>query len=212
MILLFDLNGTLTDAAAIGDPWDAPDLGRAALAGAVQTASVDALTGHYRPFAEHVGAAVRVEAERRGLDTALVDDAVSRAAALPAHPDVAPGLAELAADGHRLAVLTNSGAEAGQRTLEAAGLADRFEVVLGVDAVRSYKPHPSTYAHACDALGAEPAQVMLVAAHQWDTTGAKRAGLRAAWIDRDGEPFSAAADEPDVRATGLRDLARRLSG
>ena len=210
MILLFDLNGTLTDPVAIGAPWGVPELGLAVLAGAVQTASVDALTGHYRSFGQHVRAAVSVEAARRGLDAGLVDDAVGRAAALPTHPDVDPGLADLATGGHRLAVLTNSGAEAGRQTLDAAGLLHRFEAVLGVDAVRSFKPHPSTYAHACQALGAEPDHVMLVAAHQWDTTGAKRAGLRTAWIDRHGEPFSAAADEPDVRATDIRDLARQL--
>ena len=153
---------------------------------------------------------VSVEAERRGLVGRLVGDAVAKAAELPAHPDVEPGLAELARDGHRLAVLTNSGADAGRSTLEAAGLAQHFEAVLGVDAVRSFKPHPSTYAHACEALGAAPARIMLVAVHQWDTTGAKRAGLRTAWINRDGEPFSPAADEPDVRATDLRDLARLL--
>ena len=210
MVLLFDLNGTLTDASAIGEPWDAPDLGLAALAAAVQTASVDALTGHYRPFAEHVRAAVAVEAQRRELDLALVDDAVERAGALPAHADADAGLAELAGDGHRLAVLTNSGTDAGRATLDAAGLAQHFEAVLGVDAVRSFKPHPSTYAHACRELGAEPAEVMLVAAHQWDTTGAGRAGLRTAWIDRDGKPFSAAADRPDLRATDLHELARQL--
>jgi putative spermidine/putrescine transport system substrate-binding protein len=175
MVLLFDLNGTLTDPAAIGGPWGIPELGPAVLAAAVQTAAVDALTGRYRAFAEHVGAAVSVEAERRGLDSRLVGDAVAKAAELPAHPDVEPGLAELARDGHRLAVLTNSGADAGRSTLEAAGLAQHFEAVLGVDAVRSFKPHPSTYAHACEALGAAPARIMLVAVHQWDTTGAKRA-------------------------------------
>ena len=210
MILLFDLNGTLTDPSAIGEPWDAPEVGGAVLSGAVQTACVDALTGGYRPFSEHVRAAVGVEATRRGLDRGLVGDAVARAGALPARPDVETGLAELAGDGHRLAVLTNSGADAGRKTLDTAGLTHHFEAVLGVDAVKSFKPHPSTYAHACEELAAEPEEIMLVAAHQWDTTGAKRAGLRAAWIDRGGDPFSDVADAPDLRATDLHDLARQL--
>lgn len=211
MVLLFDVNGTLTDTAAIGEPWHRPELGRAALAAAVQTATVDALTGHYRPFADHLRAAIEAEAQVRGLDRSLLDAATERAAALPAHDDADAALAQLASAGHRLAVLTNSGAESGRRTLEAAGLARHFEAILGVDAVGTYKPHASTYEHALASIGAAAGDVMLVAAHQWDVTGARRAGLRTGWIARDGEPLSSAAERPDVRATSLADLADQLA-
>jgi 2-haloacid dehalogenase len=210
VILLFDLNGTLTDPSAMGEPWGTPELGPAALDRAIGTAMVDALTGEYRPFSEHLRAAIIVEARRRALGLDRVDDALARAAALPLRPDVEAGLTALSGGGHRLAVLTNSGAEGGRATLESAGIADRFEAVLGVDAVRSYKPHPSTYRHALEALGAPGDEVMLVAAHQWDVTGALRAGLRGAWIDRGGEPPSPVAATPDLRVTRLGELAAQL--
>lgn len=79
-----------------------------------------------------------------------------------------------------------------------------------MDEVRSVKPHPSTYRHAVDALGAEPHDVTLAAAHDWDVAGAKRAGLRAAYVDHGQQPLSPAAAPPDVHASGLEYLATRL--
>jgi len=212
MIILFDLNGTLPNPAAIGEPWQVPDLGAGVLAAAVHTAAVDALTDRFRPFAEHIRGALEAAIRRRRLDLEKLDQAMERAAALPPYADADAALTTLASAGHRLAVLTNSGADSGRRTLAAAGLDAHFEAILGVDPVRSYKPHPSTYRYALEALGAAASDVMLVAAHQWDVTGAKRAGLRTAWIDRDSEPFSAVGEPPDAQAPSLADLARHLGG
>lgn len=209
-VVLFDLNGTLTDPAAIGAPWQAPGLGRAALSLAVQSAMVDSLTGSYRPFAEHVAAAVEVEARRRGLDLEGVSRATEAASRLPPFPDARPALELLREAGLPLAVLTNSGAESGRATLEASGLYAFFDQVLGVDAVERVKPHPETYAHARQALGAGGADLMLVAAHAWDVTGARRAGLRTCWIARGEEHLLPTAEPPDLRAADLMDAARQI--
>jgi 2-haloacid dehalogenase len=211
MVILFDVNGTLTDPSGLGEPWGRPDLGLPMLNGAVQTAMVDALVGTYRPFPEHVRAAIEVEVRTAGLDAALVDQAADRATHLDPYPDAAAALDLLRANGHTLATLTNSGAEGGRRTLEAAGLADRFDRFLGVDAVRTFKPHPATYAHAIQELDAPPHDIVLVAAHGWDVTGAKHAGLRTAWIARGENRLSAMAPEPDVRADDLLAAARQLT-
>ena len=211
MIVLFDLNGTLTDSRAIGEPWDAPTLGLDVLDSAAQTAMVDALTGHYRPFSEHVRAAIELHARRRGLDAGRIDQAAQRAASLPAFPDAPGALDALRGAGARLAVLTNSGAQSGERALRCAGLAERFERVLGVDAVASYKPDPRTYAYAAEALGASRPEVTLVAAHAWDVTGAGRAGLRTCWISGGADP-SPVAHEPDLCARNLDEAARALIG
>ena len=211
MIVLFDLNGTLTDPAPIGRALGDPALGRTVLDRAVSSACVDALTGAYRPFAEHVRGAATVLARERGLDDEAGAAAADSASALPARAGADAALRRLAAAGLRLAVLTNSGADGGRRTLERAGLAGHFEAVLGVDAVRSVKPHPSTYRHALDALGAPAGDVLLAAAHDWDVTGAKRAGLRTAFVDHGERPFGPLAEPADVHASGLEDLATKLT-
>lgn len=210
MIVLFDLNGTLTDPAGIGEPWGAPDLGLQALNGAIQTSMVDAMLGEYRPFAEHVRSGITVQVERRSLDRSRIDAAVERAAALDPFPDAGDALDLLAREGHRLAALTNSGADGGRQTLEAAGLSDRFEQVLGVDVVKTFKPHPAVYQYALRELGAAAAEVTMVAAHSWDLTGAKHAGMRTAWSARGEGVRPPAAAEPDIAAADLIGVARHI--
>lgn len=209
-LVLFDLNGTLTDPGALGTPWRAPDLGDEALAAAIQSAMVDTILGRFREFREHVESGLRSRVRERGLDESRVEEAMEIAAALPAFPDTPGALERLAAAGHRLAVLTNSGADAGRRTLEAAGLAERFDRILGVDAVRAFKPHPSTYAYALDELAVAPGEVTFVAAHAWDLAGAASAGMRTALVRRGGGS-PPVYPQPDVEAPDLTGLAAAIA-
>lgn len=210
--ILFDLNGTLTDPGALGAPWQAPDLGEAVLAGALQSAMAETLFGAYHEFSEHVEGALRLEATRRQLDEARISEALDQAQRLPPFGDVQPALERLAASGTRLAVLTNSGATSGRRTLEAAGLDGYFETILGVDAVRSFKPHPDTYKHALQALGnPAPETVLMVAAHAWDLAGAKHAGLRTALVRRRGTAVSRVFPRPDLTVNSLLELAGQIA-
>jgi len=210
MVIIFDLNGTLTDPAPIGTPWGRPDLGLEVLGLAVQSAMTDAILGDYRPFTEHMRSALTVVIRRRGLPEDGIEAALQRAASLPARPEAPQALSLLAEARLRLAVLTNSGAEAGRATLEANGLIDRFDQVIGVDAVRRFKPHAAVYQHALRSLDVDPVDALLVAAHSWDVWGAKRAGLRTAWISRDERVFPPAAPDPDVRAEDLVKAARAI--
>jgi 2-haloacid dehalogenase len=209
-MILFDLNGTLTDPGALGGPWGAPELGVSVLAAAVQSAMVDAILGNSRAFSDHIGAALRDEVERLGLDPERIDAAVDAATALPAFADTAPGLEAMAAAGHRLAVLTNSGADAGRRTLEANGLAERFERILGVDAVGSFKPDPAVYRYALQELGCDAHEVTFVSAHAWDLAGAAHAGMRTAFLVRDA-PWASAYPRPDIEAMSLPGVAAALA-
>ena len=53
-------------------------------------------------------------------------------------------------------------------------------------------------------------QVMLVAVHPWDCNGAKAAGLKAAFIARQGEQYPDFFQAPDYTAESFEDLARQL--
>jgi 2-haloacid dehalogenase len=209
-VIVFDLNGTLTQPAAIGGPWGASDLGVAVLAAAIQSAMVDTILGDSRPFSEHIEAALRDEVAERGLDAGRIDEALEAARALPAYPDAAPALEALGGAGHRLAVLTNSGADAGRRTLQANALAERFERILGVDAVGSFKPHPSVYRYALEELRCDPSEVTFVSAHAWDLAGATHAGMRTAFVRRDERPASL-YPSPDLEAADLMAMAAALA-
>ena len=161
-LVLFDLNGTLLDPGPLGP----------ALQQAVRLAMAHTLAGDVRPFAELVEAAGGEVPE-----------------AMPPFPDVAPGLDRLRAEGHRLAVVTQSARATGEQHLSGAGLLDRFERVVGADEAGAAKPDLRVYAYALQALGGQAGEgTWLVAAHDWDVVGAHGAGLRTAFLDRGGPP------------------------
>ncbi len=66
-----------------------------------------------------------------------------------------------------------------------AGL--RWDCVLGADIARDYKPKARVYLGACAALRLDPAEVMMVAAHDTDLAAARAAGLLTAFLPRPEE-------------------------
>jgi 2-haloacid dehalogenase len=171
---------------------------------------VDTILGGFRPFSEHIESALRAIVRDRRLESAPIEEALEVAAVLPAFGEVGPALEQLTGAGHSLAVLTNSGEESGHRTLEAAGLAECFARILGVDAVGAFKPHPSTYRYALGELASAAAAVTFVSAHGWDLAGAAHAGMRTALVRR-GSGVPPALPPPSIEVGDLAELAVALS-
>ena len=194
--IVFDLNGTLLDPAAIG----ADALDEAILAGMTLNH-----VGEYRPFPELLRSALA----RRRPDK--VDALMEAAAAMPSFPEAAEALDLLAAHGHRLAVLTNSPTDAAERGLRAAGLGERFAQVIGTDQVGVFKPDSRVYRHALDVLSADPAGATMVAAHWWDLRGARAAGMRVAWVGRHEVSLTGLLPDPDAAGPDLLAVARALT-
>ena len=111
--------------------------------------------------------------------------------------------------GLRVAVVTNSATEAGEGSVAAAGLRDLVEVVIGTDGVGAFKPDPRVYANAAHALGAQPTELTLVAAHAWDLQGAGRAGWRTAWVGHLEERLLGTV-EVDITGATLTDVVAEL--
>src|SRR3954454_18432280 len=127
MWVLFDLNGTLVDPAVLLDP---PELPVAALDEANVMAMITVIAGQEAEFKPLLGAALARALERAGRDPALAEGALARLAQMPAYPDVPDALARLREGGCRLAVLTQSAADAADTVLRNAGLREHFEHVL----------------------------------------------------------------------------------
>jgi 2-haloacid dehalogenase len=91
----------------------------------------------------------------------------------------------------------------------------RFDCLLSAEMARVYKPAPEVYLTGARLLGLPPDEVMLVAAHPFDLKGARRAGLRTAFVDRPLEhgPGSPAREDPgaDQSVADLHELAARLT-
>ena len=207
--VVFDLNGTLTDTAALAEPWGgaAPArFGPEVLDEAIAMSMVDTLTGTFRRFPDLLGGALTRRATLAGLPLEPVKQALEVASALPARPEAAAALDHLRGDGHTVAVLTNSAAVAGRHTLDAAGLLARVDRIDGADAVRAYKPDPRVYA-----LTVAPENAWFVAAHWWDVTGAARAGFRTAWISADDGVLPETAVAPDILVPDLLTAVREIT-
>lgn len=99
-------------------------------------------------------------------------------------PDVVAGLKRLKA---RFIIGTLSNGNVGllARMAKNAGLP--WDVVLGAETARAYKPMPEAYLSAARLLNLEPNRLMLVAAHNGDLAAAQRVGLRTAFISRPTE-------------------------
>ncbi len=92
-----------------------------------------------------------------------------------------------------------------------------WDVILGSDISRAYKPSPDAYLTPAAILGLEPGEVMLVAAHNADLAAARQVGLATAYIPRPAElgPHQhrnlAPTGDWDVIAASITDLAGRLA-
>ena len=79
-----------------------------------------------------------------------------------------------------------------------------WDVILGSEVVRTYKPAPEAYTRASEALGLRPEECMMVAAHNYDLKAAQEVGLQTAFIRR---PTEHGPDQRiDLEATGCWDM------
>jgi 2-haloacid dehalogenase len=218
MLLVLDVNETLLDVSAldpvisevVGVPGDSAR--RTWFDRMIRSAMAITAAGGYLSFGAIAVAALRDLAAELGRE--LSDAQGKRLAAgmraLPAHPDVVRGLGRLRDDGHRIVTLTNSVLDVAEAQLGSSGLIDLVDAVYSADEVQRLKPAGEPYRMVLAREGTDSA--MLVAAHDWDVTGAALAGLETAFLAREGRrPFSAVA-EPRYVADDLLAFADLLHG
>ncbi|MCZ6506098.1 MAG: haloacid dehalogenase type II, partial [Actinobacteria bacterium] len=142
--------------------------------------------GDYRSFAEIGIESLLTVSKKRGLAMRGEDAAsiVSAMTSLPSHPEVHDALQRLFDADFAMVALTNGSTSAANDQMENAGLHTFFRRVISVEEVGRFKPAPEPYQHAADVMGVELADMMLVAAHDWDCAGAVAAGAQSAFVQR----------------------------
>lgn len=228
--LFFDVFGTCVDwrSSIIRE---GQELGRRLDLGALDWAAVaDAWRALYQPRMETVRSGARPWTtldvlHREALDRVLADAGLQRVPEedraaftlawhrLDAWPDTVEGLQRL---GQRFIVAPNSNGHIALlvNLSKRAGL--RWDAILGAEIARAYKPQPEVYLRSVEAVGLEPPQVMMVAAHNGDLVAAAGCGLQTAFIPRATEhgprqTTDLRPEQPvDLVAADLVDLARQL--
>ncbi len=218
-LAVFDMNETTLDLAPVRSEINR-QLGHSGAAGMwfarlLGLSMAITATGHYKSFTQLARAAMGSVADSvAGFDSISDEDwqlVVDAILTLPPHPDVADGLDRLIADGWRLFALTNSTQAAVEAQLTSGGITDRFEAIVSVEAVQTFKPSPAPYHHIADVADVEPSDMWMVAAHDWDLAGAKAVGMKTAFVSRPGARFLDVFPPADVTATDFADLATQLA-
>ena len=166
-------------------------------------------TGDFVPFTDVAEAALR------GLTGFTVsDEQVAQVMAgfneLPAFPDAMPAMTTLTEAGVRVACLTNGSAQVTSSFLNRTGLGSLVDRVVTVGEVYRWKPSPMVYLYAAEVLDVPPQWLALVAAHDWDCHGAKRAGLITGFVTRKSGGFGTPFARPDVVGEDRTEVAAKL--
>jgi phosphoglycolate phosphatase len=190
--LSFDLDGTLVDTA--GEIAAAVNLTLADIGIAPRSqAEITLLIGNgLRPLmlqllarlfmndadlARHHAHQLRPEELLANLDRHYA--AVVGSKARP-YATVCDALVELRSAGYRLACVTNKEGSHTRRVLQAAGLANSFDLVIAGDTLAQKKPHPLVLTTVAQRLGVATSELAHVGDSRTDLEAARNAGV-AAW-------------------------------
>ncbi|MEM7404822.1 MAG: haloacid dehalogenase type II [Pseudomonadota bacterium] len=198
--LVFDVFGTVVDwRGSIAREGEA--VWRARGVDVDWAAFADAWRGLYQPSMERVRSGDRGfvkldELHRENLDQVLADfgvTALDEASKqdlnriwhrLDPWPDSVSGLTRLKSR-FTIGTLSNGNIALMVNMAKRAGLP--WDVILGAEVSRQYKPHPDAYLNTVAALGLDPAECMLVAAHNSDLKAAGEQGMQRAFVPRPDE-------------------------
>jgi 2-haloacid dehalogenase len=212
-VLVFDVNQTLLDLNALRPPF-ARVFGDGKVldewfALLLQYSLVVTVADAYSDFGTVGKAVLEMLASTKGVK--LIPQDATRILqgmlALPAHLDVGESLKRLRGAGFRMVTLTNSSPTAVKAQLQNAGLAQYFEESISVETVHRFKPDLEVYRSAAAHLGAQPGELLLVAAHAWDVFGAAKAGWQAAFVARNGIVPFPLGPKPDIVGADMTAVA-----
>jgi 2-haloacid dehalogenase len=93
-----------------------------------------------------------------------------------------------------------------------------WDGVISCEMLGVYKPHPEAYRKAARLLQADPAEILMVACHNFDLDAARAGGFRTAFVRRPDEWGPAGPPDPipnpgaDIIVDGFPGLVERLGG
>lgn len=142
-----------------------------------------------------------------GLDLGSRAEIIDAHARLEAHEDVPETLSALTDMGFELAVLSNGDGVTLEAIVEHAGIDRYFDRVISAADSGRFKPAPAAYEYAAETLGRPMGNCWLVSAHSWDARGGAQAGMRGAWVNREGVPHDRIGRPATAVASSFAELA-----
>ena len=220
-VAFLDVNETLSDLRSVVGAFDAQGLNaehdRTWYLSVLRDGFASTVLGDnpgYAAIGEEIAKFLIREVDPARDDAAVDDGASAIMAAMVAaqpHSDVVPGLVALADTGVRVMTLSNGSADVAKKLLGSTPADAAIEKYLSVIDAGAWKPAPASYRHGLVEAGVVAADALMVAVHPWDLEGARRVGLRTAWINRSGARWPSLFAPPDIEADSLTSLARTVA-
>ena len=210
---VFDAYGTLFDFAAaargcreeLGDQMD--KLTVLWRDKQLQYTWLRALQGRHADFWQVTGDALDFALETLGLARpSLRERLMSIYLRLDAFPEVPEVLNQLKRAGLRTAILSNGSPIMLDAAVKGAGLDGLLDIVLSVEEVGLYKPHPKVYQLAVERLGASASEIAFQSANAWDAYAASAFGMKVVWCNRYGQRRERLPGRPDHEVKSLAEL------
>ncbi|KAL8790260.1 MAG: hypothetical protein Q9195_006417 [Heterodermia aff. obscurata] len=133
-----------------------------------------------------------------------------------AWPDVLPALTALKAAGHSLFVFANGTTRLQLDLCRSAGLTGVFDMCFSSELLGVYKPARESYERVLELVRVSPDEAVQVAAHAYDTRGARAVGMRTVyvrrWTDDVREDMGVVRGENEVFLEGMEGLVGALGG
>lgn len=214
--VFFDMNETLLDLGALKKSFQNSFGDGHAMkywfTKLLHTSTVTGIMDEYKNFGELAGVVLENIFYESGkqLSEETKAEILGSFRKMPAYDDVAEALKILRHNNTRTIAVSNSSLEMIKEQLTNSGIIDLFHAYYSVDSVKKYKPFKDIYLHVAREENLSPAEVVMVATHDLDLFGAKKAGLKTAYIKRKEEIFNPYYLQPDINKTSLVELVQEV--
>ncbi|MEL6561563.1 MAG: haloacid dehalogenase type II [Bacteroidota bacterium] len=178
----------------------------------LHSSTIMGIMNEYRNFGEL--AAIALEnlfyENHKPLSAATKAEILGEFRRLPAYEDVVPAIDMLRKKNIRVIAISNSSIAMIKEQLTNAGIIDEFDSYYSVDSVERYKPFRDIYEYSARQEGLNMEEIVMVATHDWDLFGARKAGLKTAYIKRKDELYHPYYLQADFQDSSLPDLIQQI--
>lgn len=214
--VLFDMNETLLDLSVLKENFAKYFEDKYVLnywfAKLLHSSTVIGGMGEYTDFGKLSEAALEsvfLESDKELTDE-IKTDILGSFRKLPAYDDVPEALKLLKDHNIKVISVTNSSYKMVEEQLNNSGLIDLFDSYYSVDSVKKYKPFNDIYHYVLNEEKINANETVMVATHDWDLFGAKKAGLHTGYIKRKEDQYNPYYLKPDLANRNLVDLAQEI--
>lgn len=143
------------------------------------------------------------------LKSDVVGDLMEHYYKLNVYTEVPEALQKLGTS-YKLAILSNANPELLERATTYNNIKIHLGAIFSVDPLRQFKPVSSIYQLPASHWELEKSEILFCSSNTWDVSGAKAAGLKVAWINRNNGQEEQLGYSPDIMVHDLLELASAL--